>query len=303
MKSEALRQDTPEDAAGTEQKAQRWGFTPEELATYPTVYRSDLLAGKRVLVTGGGTGIGQGIALLCARLGAEVVICGRTLEKLAATVDIARDHLDIKILTHTCNIRELDDVEGIMDYLFDELGGLDILVNNAGGQFPQAALDLSPRGWRAVIDLNLNGTWNMMQAAAQRWVRQGKPGSIVNIVANVERGMPQVAHTCAARAGVIYLSKTVSTEWAEHEIRVNCVAPGSIESTGFEVYPEGVPDELFRTSNPMMRLGDVFDVAESVVYLGGASGKFITGEMITVDGGMQQWGNCWPGGRPDRFSV
>jgi NAD(P)-dependent dehydrogenase (short-subunit alcohol dehydrogenase family) len=128
------------------------------------------------------------------------------------------------------------------------------------------------------------------------------PGSIVNIVAVVNRGMPQVAHTAAARAGVIYLSKSVSIEWAPLNIRVNCLAPGSIATDGLNVYPREAA-EAFSVSNPMKRLGDVMDIAQGVVYLASSTGKFITGEVLTVDGGRQNWGEDWPGGIPDYFRV
>jgi len=158
------------------------------------------------------------------------------------------------------------------------------------------------RDWRAVIDTNLNGTWYMMQSAARQWRDHGSPGNIVNIVANVWRGMPQVAHTCAARAGVIYLSKTVATEWAPLRIRVNCISPGSIATEGLNVYPEEVADN-FRKSNPMREVGDVYDIAQGVVYLAADTGKFITGEVLVIDGGNSQWGDVWPGGKPEYFKV
>jgi citronellol/citronellal dehydrogenase len=142
----------------------------------------------------------------------------------------------------------------------------------------------------------------MMQAAAKRWRDAQQPGSIVNIVTVVSRGMPQVAHTCAARAGVIYLSKTVSTEWAPLNIRVNCVAPGAIATEGLDQYPREAA-EAFRNSNPMRRLGDAHDIAEAAAYLSASSGKFITGEVLAVDGGRQQWGDDWPAGIPDYFRI
>ena len=142
----------------------------------------------------------------------------------------------------------------------------------------------------------------MMQEAARRWRDRGLPGNIVNIVANVERGMPQAAHTCAARAGVIYLSKTLATEWAPFDIRVNCIAPGTIETEGFSVYPPKAL-ERFHEANPMKRLGDAWDVAEATAYLGSDAAGFITGEVLTIDGGMAQWGVVWPGGMPDYFNV
>lgn len=281
----------------------QWGLTDEQLAALPSVYRPDLLAGKVFLVSGGGSGIGRGITYLLARLGADVMICGRRADRLAETADGIRRLVGREVATHPMTIREPQQVEGLVAATFDRFGRLDVLVNNSGGQFPQAAIDFSVKGWNAVIDTNLNGTWYMMQAAARQWRDRGQAGSIVNIVATVWRGMPQVAHTCAARAGVIYLSKTVATEWAPLGIRVNCVAPGAIATEGLNVYPEGVPDR-FANTNPMKRLGDVQDIAEAVVYVAADSGKFITGEVVVVDGGHCGWGDTeWPGGRPAYFDV
>jgi len=192
-------------------------------------------------------------------------------------------------------------VEHMLDRVFERYGALDCVVNNAGGQFPQNAIDFSRKGWLAVIDTNLNGTWWMMQEAARRWQARGEPGNIINIVANVERGMPQAAHTCAARAGVIYLSKTVATEWAPHHIRVNCIAPGVVETEGFHVYPEEAL-KRFHEANPMKVRGDAWDIAEAVIYMAAPTAKFITGEMLVIDGGQSQWGVVWPGGMPDYFS-
>ena len=279
-----------------------FGLTNAELAVMPTVYRDDLLAGQVVLISGGSSGIGKATAFLAARLGAEVVICGRTADKLDIVRDSIASATGRQIMTVPMSIREPDAVEAMFDAVWDRFGKLDCVVNNAGGQFPQDAIDFSRKGWLAVIDLNLNGSWWMMQEAAKRWRDKGQSGGIVNIVANVERGMPQAAHSCAARAGVIYLSKTLATEWAPHNIRVNCIAPGTIETEGFAIYP---PEALarFHEANPMKRLGNGWDVAEGVVYLASGSGNFVTGEVITIDGGMAQWGVVWPGGMPDYFKV
>jgi len=199
-------------------------------------------------------------------------------------------------------IREPVQVQALFDETWQRFERLDVLINGAGGQFPQAAIDFSIKGWNAVVDTNLNGTWYMMQSAAKYWRDRSMGGSIVNIVAVVNRGMPQVAHTAAARAGVIYLSKTLSVEWAPLGIRVNCVAPGSIATEGLNVYPREAA-EGFVLSNPMKRLGDVMDIAQAVVYLAAPTGKFITGEVLAVDGGRQNWGEDWPGGIPDYFKV
>lgn len=277
-------------------------MSDEELASYPLVFRPDLFAGKRVLISGGGTGIGKGMTFLFARLGADVVICSRTEQNLVDTADAVQRLLDVQIGHEAMTIRDPDAVNAMMDRIWSERGPVDFLVNNAGGQFPQPALDYSVKGWNAVIDTNLNGTWYMMQAAARRWRDAGRPGNIVNIVANVSRGMPQVAHTCAARAGVIYLSKSVSTEWAPLDIRVNCVSPGSIDTEGLNVYPPKAA-RRFKDANPMRTFGDVYDIAQAVAYICAPSGKFITGEVVTVDGGNNQWGDTWPGGIPDEFKL
>lgn len=276
------------------------GMTAEQLATAPTVYRPDLLAGATVVISGGGSGMGRAMAFLFARLGARVVICGRREEKLAEVQsEIARlvgRTIDYSALT----IRDPERVEAFMERTFSELGPIDVLINSAGGQFSQNAIDFSRKGWDAVVDTNLNGTWWMMQEAAKRWRASGAPGNIINIVAHVDRGMPQSAHSCAARAGVIYLSKTVSTEWAEFKIRVNCIAPGAIETEGVTRYSPEILKE-FHLANPMKRFGDVWDIAETAIYLAAPSSKFVTGQIITVDGGMAQHGWVWPCGKPDYF--
>lgn len=285
-----------------EEKRPSFGMSDAELRARPTVFRGDLLSGKSWLVSGGGSGIGKAIAFLAARLGADVTICGRTADKLKSTRDAILEATGRDISISAMSIREPDAVETLLDEVFERHGNIDMLVNNAGGQFPQNAIDFSRKGWLAVIDLNLNGTWWMMQEAARRWKDRSQVGTIVNIVANVERGMPQAAHTCAARAGVMYLSKTLATEWAPFGVRVNCVAPGTIETEGFSVYP---PEALarFHEANPLKKLGDAWDIAEAVAYLGSEAGQFITGEVLTIDGGMAQWGVVWPAGMPDYFNV
>ena len=282
------------------QKTQ-YGFSDDELKTLPTVYRAGLFAGKTVVVSGAGSGLGKAIACLFARLGANVAICGRNEEKLAAATAFLQG-TSANIFSRPMTIRDPEQVDKFVEAVWEHFGALDVLVNNAGGQFPQLALDFKTKGWNAVIDTNLNGTWYMMQSAARRWVERKAPGTIVNIVADFWRGMPGMAHTCAARAGVTYLSKSVAVEWAPHRIRVNCVAPGVHETSGFVHYPpEGL--KTYLESNPMLRVGDAHDIAEAVAYLSAPSAKFITGEVLTVDGGQQMWGDCWPPGRPEYFQA
>lgn len=277
------------------------GLDDEALRTQATIFRDDLLAGHTILISGAGSGMGKAAAFLAAKLGANVAICGRTREKLDGTADLIREETGREILCIEANIRDPEAVEAMIGAVHDHFGGLDTLVNNAGGQFPQDAIDFSRKGWLAVIDTNLNGTWWMMQEAARRWRADGKPGHVINIVANVERGMPQAAHTCAARAGVIYLSKTVATEWAQHNIRVNCIGPGVIETEGFRMYPEEALAR-FHKANPLKMRGNAWDVAEAIAYLASPAGRFINGDLLIIDGGQAQWGVIWPAGMPDYFS-
>ncbi len=276
------------------------GMTLEEMAAAPTVYRDDLLAGQTAIVSGAGSGMGRATAFLFARLGAKVVICGRREEKLAETRDALKRLSGKDIFYTPLSIRDADQVDAFIAEVFEKHGPPTVLVNSAGGQFSQEAIDFSRKGWNAVIDTNLNGTWWMMQETAKRWREAKAPGNIINIAAVVERGMPQSAHSCAARAGVIYLSKTVSTEWAPLGIRVNCIAPGAIETEGVNRYPKEALAR-FPLANPMKRFGDVWDIAEAAVYLAAPSSKYVTGSVLTIDGGMSQYGWVWPMGKPDWF--
>ena len=278
-----------------------FGLDEATLAAQPQVYESGLFDGQVVMVSGAGSGIGKAIAFLYARLGARLVICGRDRAKLDACELWLRKLGSPDVLVQTVNIRDSAAVGALVDATWERFGRLDEQVNNAGGQFPKAALDISPNGWKAVIDNNLNGTWYMMHAAAQRWRDTGQPGSIVNIVLTFQRGFPGVAHSCAARAAVTYLSKTVAVEWAQHGIRVNCVAPGVIESSGFQHYSDEARRNFSR-GNPMLRHGDVQDIAHAVVYLTGPTGKFVNGELLNVDGGGILWGDLWTIPQPAYFT-
>lgn len=270
------------------------------LAQAPHALAGELYAGRSALVTGGGSGIGKAIAWLLARLGANVVICGRSQERLEIA-ERAMAAAGLSAAALPCDIRDAEAVERLFDFATERFGPLDLLVNNAGGQYAQAALDITPKGWRAVVDLNLTGTWLMMQAAARRWSADDLGGAIVNIVAACSRGMPGIVHTSAARAGVINASRTAAVEWAPWRIRVNCVAPGVVDTQGLEVYP---PEARagFAMANPQKTLGDPWDIAQMVAFLGSDAAKFMTGATIEMDGGGAMWGDLWAIGRPDYFA-
>jgi citronellol/citronellal dehydrogenase len=292
---------SPEQAdASSLEPSETFGLTDDELAIQRTVFASDALGGMVVVVTGATGGIGRAIAWLFARLGAHVVLVGRNQTKLDALTARMTQHA-LKVSSYAADIREPDAVGALFNAIWKDRGRVDSLINSAGGQFPQAAIDISVKGWKAVIDTNLNGTWYMMQAAAQHWRDARHPGSIVNIVVVTTHGLYGIAHSIAARSGVVGLSRSVAVEWAPLKIRVNCVAPGLIETEGWKVYsPEA--RAAYPRSNPMMRAGSAWDIAEACGYLVGPSGEFVTGETLTVDGGGQLWGETWTTGKPPYFS-
>jgi citronellol/citronellal dehydrogenase len=274
-------------------------LTDEALATMPLSFRDGYFDGSAAIITGGGRGIGRALAFQFVRLGAKVALFGRNAERLQATAD-ALQRIGGEVFTAAGSIREPHEVNAFIDAAAERFGGLDILVNNAGGQFAQAALDFSVKGWNAVIDTNLNGTWYVTQAFGRHLAEAGRPGALVSIVAVTTRGMPGVAHSSAARAAIVNLSKTLAIEWAPLKIRVNCVAPGVTATEGMEVYSEEARAELPK-SNLMNRFGSVREVVDAVCFLAGPAGSFTTGEVLMVDGGNHLWGDQWTIPKPDYF--
>jgi citronellol/citronellal dehydrogenase len=274
-------------------------LTDEELAARPSALAPALLAGRTVVVSGGGSGIGRATAWLAARLGARVVICGRNTEKLAR-VSTALQARGLAGTAQGLDIRERNAVDEFFARLAAD-GPVDLLVNSAGGQFAQPALDFTEKGWRAVIDTNLTGTFNMMQAAARIWHRQGHPGSIVSIVVS-PRGLHQVAHSCAARAGVVAFTEAVAVEWAPLGIRANCIAPGAVVSEGWATYAPEVA-RCYPQASPLRRAGSPWEIAEAALFLGGPATGFITGQTLHVNGGTNLWGETWTAGKPPWFSA
>jgi citronellol/citronellal dehydrogenase len=253
--------------------------------TLNSIFRDGLLAGRVVLVTGGGTGIGKRIALEAAALGATVVVAARRQQPLETTVDEivgAGGTADWM----TLDIRDADAVEEAVETLVERYERIDGLVNNAGGQFPSRAEDISPNGWRTVVDLNLNGTF-LMSRAVFRAAMAESGGSIVNIVADMWNGFPGMAHTGAARAGVVNLTSTLGVEWASRQVRVNAVAPGLIDSSGMDTYHPDIRRAAQQAGEqiPAGRLGTEAEVSAAVVFLLSPAAAFITGETLRVDGG------------------
>jgi peroxisomal trans-2-enoyl-CoA reductase len=257
--------------------------------TASTIFRDDLFEDKVAVVTGGGTGIGLAITEELVRGGARVVIASRNMNRLVtAAKGLAHDYRT-EVIPIACDIRQLEEVESLYDQVLERFGKLDFLVNNGGGQFLSPARHISEKGWKVVIDTNLNGTWNMCITAARKWMLE-HGGKIVNIIAHMWRGYPNMAHTGAARAAVANLTMSLAVEWSRKNIMINCVAPGGIVSTGFHHY---TPEQLdyFWRQLPLKRYGRSEDVAWAVAYLLSPAGDYITGESLKVDGAASLWGS------------
>jgi citronellol/citronellal dehydrogenase len=253
-------------------------------------FAQTLLKGQTAIITGGGTGIGKATAKEMLELGARVIIGSRKPEHLEPTVAELSPLGEIFALP--CDIREPDSVEKFVTGALERTGRIDILVNNAGGQFPSAAQHITPRGFEAVIRNNLLGTFNMTREVALRAMIPARAGAIVNVIANIARGFPGMAHTGAARAGVENLTMSLAIEWAHDDVRVNAVAPGIIESSGIAQYPpEVVRSSVART--PQKRMAHVEEVAHAIVYLASPAAAFVTGTTLRIDGGASLWGDLW----------
>ncbi len=262
--------------------------------------RPGIFEGRTALVTGGGRGMGRSIALRFAQLGAAVVVTGRHIETLEETVDqIAAE--GGRALAQAADIRQTDQVDVLVQAAVDRFGRIDFLVNNAGGQFPARPSEISDRGWRSVIDLNLNGTWNMLSRVGPLLTAQ-RFGAVVNIVHvySFERGAPPFVHSGAARAGVVNMTRTLANYWARHNVTINALAPGSISTEALrekEYAQLGTPDyEDHQVRDvPAHRLGEREEMAEICAFLCSPAARYINGSVITADGGQSlgNWTDVW----------
>lgn len=254
------------------------------------MFSKDIFKDKVVLVTGGGSGIGYTISRQFLELGARVCIAARKEDKLRKATEQLQAYGECTY--RVCDIRQPEQIQSLAEHIKQWAGRLDILINNAGGQFPSLAEDISEKGWNAVINNNLNGTWYMTQTMAKTFFIPQKDGVIINIIVNIYRGFPGMAHTGAARAGIDNLTKSLAVEWSPHNIRINAIAPGIIHSTGLQQYPEemvkGIADTI-----PMKRLGTTEETGWPVLFLASPMAAYITGETLYVDGGQKLWGNIF----------
>lgn len=257
------------------------------------VFREGLLDGQVAIVTGAGSGIGRVTAVELASLGAHVVICGRREEPLAETA--ALDPAG-RITYAVCDIREEDQVDAFVDGVVADHGRIDLLVNNAGGQFLTPAEAITPKGFRTVMRLNVEGTWLMTHAVATRAMIPARGGKIVSITLTPHHGLPGMAHSSAARAAVENLMRVLSIEWARFGIRLNAVAAGIIGTETFLTkYPQPIIDGAAATI-PLQRVGRPEEIAWAIVQLASTAGDFTSGSVITVDGARDNYLGVWPPG-------
>lgn len=245
------------------------------------------------LVTGGGTGIGAATAAELARAGARLAICGRRPEPIESTrSELERAGAEVLAIPHL-DVREPEQVVGLVDAVLERFGRVDVLVHSAGGQFVAAADGISSKGWRAVHRLNVDAVWDLTRTVAERSMIPNREGLIVFVGLSPRRGIPFMIHSSAARAALENLAGGLAIEWSRYGIRAVCVACGAIDTEGLRSYGEAWVEEA-RTTVPLGRLGTPEEVASTIAFLASPGGRYITGTTIVVDGGVDAWGLGFP---------
>jgi citronellol/citronellal dehydrogenase len=252
------------------------------------VLAPDANDGRAVLITGGGTGIGRATAHAFAASGARVAICGRRSDPLES-VRSELEELGAECVAVPCDVREPEQVAGLVEVTLDRFGAVDVLVNNAGGQFSAAAAEITTKGLRAVSRLTLDAAWELTHQVANRSMIPGAGGLIVFLGFSPRRGIPGFAHASAARAALENLASGLALEWSQHRIRTVCLVLGNIETEGLAAYgPEAL--EASRRQVPLGRLGRPQEVGETIAFLATEGGGYVTGSSVVIDGGLDAWG-------------
>jgi citronellol/citronellal dehydrogenase len=259
------------------------------------IFAPGLLDGKVCVVSGAGTGLGRATALELTALGATVVGCGRRSEPLEGVAKEVSERGG-KAEFEALDIRDEEAVDGFMDGVVERHGRIDVLVNNAGGQFLSPAEAITPKGFRTVIELNVQGTWQMTHAAATKaFIPQGE-GKVISITVSPHMGFPGMVHTGAARAAVENMTRTLSVEWARFGTRLVAVAIGQFDTETLRTkYPKPIVEGVAGTV-PLGRLGREEEMAWLIAYLASPGGDFFSGCVITLDGARDNWFGSWPPG-------
>ena len=261
-----------------------------------SIFKEDIFAGKKVFITGGATGMGLGFAKAFLNHGAEVIIASRKKDNLILASKEAEKDTGEKLLWKIMDVRDNESVEKVADFIKNEWGHLDILVNNAAGNFISPAASMSENAWRAVVDIVLDGTFRVSKACYPI-LRNSKSGSsIVNIIANYAwNAAPFVAHSGAAKAGVLNLTSTLALEWARDNIRVNAFCPGVVltENVKKNLMLDEKTAKMFENYIPLGGVTDSSKMAQQVLYLCSPAADVITGDMLIADGGQWLVGNAF----------
>jgi NAD(P)-dependent dehydrogenase (short-subunit alcohol dehydrogenase family) len=256
------------------------------------MFSKDLLRDKRILITGGGTGLGRSIAKRYLELGANVIICGRRREVLEQSSRELHDQTGGRVDVETCDIRNADQVESMFDRIWGA-GPLDILVNNAAANFIARTDKLSARAIDAVLNITLHGTFYCTTACGRRWIGAGRGGAILSVATTTAfTGHAFTAPSAAAKAGIVAMTRSLAAEWGPKGIRLNAIAPGLFPTEGAwqRLYPPGSQVEAQEEAVPLRRYGEHVELANLFAFLASDEAAYITGDLIVIDGGR------WLGG-------
>jgi NAD(P)-dependent dehydrogenase (short-subunit alcohol dehydrogenase family) len=251
------------------------------------MFQPDLLKGRRILVTGGGTGLGLSMGRRFLQLGAELVICGRRQEVLAEAAKSLAAETGGKIETHGCDIRDPDAVDKMMDAIWAN-GPLDNLVNNAAGNFIARSEELSPRAIDAVLGIVLHGTAYCTTGCGRRWLKEGRKTSVLSIITTYAwTGSAYVLPSAMAKAGVLAMTRSLAVEWGGKGVRLNAIAPGPFPTAGAweRLVPRPELAQVFESKNPLKRVGEHIELANLAAFLLSDFAGYINGEVVTIDGG------------------
>jgi NAD(P)-dependent dehydrogenase (short-subunit alcohol dehydrogenase family) len=271
------------------------------------LFQPDLLSGKKILVTGGGGGLGKSFGKRYLELGAHLVICGRRMEVLTQAADELRGRVPgARIDTISCDVRDAASVESMMEAIWKD-APLDVLVNNAAANFIARTEKLSARAVDAILGAVLHGTFYCTIAAGRRWIDAGRAGNVISTVSTPTiTGSAFTVPSAAAKAGVLAMTRSLAVEWGPKQIRLNCVAPGLFPTPGAwqQLYPKGEEGDKMELHVPLRRLGEHIELANLYAYLASDGSSYMTGDLLVMDGGrwmqgvggplfrrMQDWGD------------
>jgi NAD(P)-dependent dehydrogenase (short-subunit alcohol dehydrogenase family) len=263
------------------------------------MFRNDLLAGKRILITGGGTGLGKSIGRRYLELGAELIICGRRLEVVEATAGELAHATGGKVKALACDVRDAASVDAMVEKIWTD-APLDVLVNNAAANFIARTEKLSPRAIDAVLDIVLHGSFYCTVACGRRWIDAQRTGTVLSVATTPSfTGSAFTAPSAAAKAGIVAMTRSLAVEWGPHKIRLNAVAPGLFPTEGAweKLYPPGSQVEPQQLSVPLRRFGEHAELANLFAFLAADESSYITGDLIVIDGGRWMQGVGGPSGR------